>query len=172
MAILMISAELPCTGAFMAMRSAASLTIRLAELTSGRNRRLPKTVFTNYSKDVAAVVKSVGGAPCIIKLLEGTQGIGVVLADTEKSAIAVIEAFNSLKARVIVQEYIREARGADIRAFVERAVPQLAGDGKASIARLALDGRTIAAIILHVPALLLRARLGMVRRTPASDRRH
>jgi ribosomal protein S6--L-glutamate ligase len=92
--------------------------LRSMQILSRAGVGLPKTVFTNYSKDVAAVVRSVGGAPCIIKLLEGTQGIGVVLADTEKSAIAVIEAFNSLKARVIVQEYIQEARGADIRAFV------------------------------------------------------
>jgi ribosomal protein S6--L-glutamate ligase len=78
---------------------------------------MPKTVFTNYSKDVAGVVDSVG-APCVIKLLEGTQGLGVVLAETKKAAIAVIEAFNSLKARVIVQEFIKEARGQDVRAFV------------------------------------------------------
>ncbi len=92
--------------------------LRSMQILSRAGVGLPKTVFTNYSKDVAAVVDSVGGAPCIIKLLEGTQGIGVVLADTRKSAIAVIEAFNSLKARVIVQEFIQEARGADIRAFV------------------------------------------------------
>ena len=79
---------------------------------------IPKTVFTNYSKDVGSIVDSVGGAPCIIKLLEGTQGLGVVLADTKKAAIAVCEAFNSLKARVIVQEFIKESRGIDIRAFV------------------------------------------------------
>ncbi len=79
---------------------------------------IPKTVFTNYSKDVGSIVDSVGGAPCIIKLLEGTQGLGVVLADTRKAAIAVCEAFNSLKARVIVQEFIKESRGIDIRAFV------------------------------------------------------
>ena len=79
---------------------------------------IPKTVFTNYSKDVGSIVDSVGGAPCIIKLLEGTQGLGVVLADTKKAAVAVCEAFNSLKARVIVQEFIKESRGIDIRAFV------------------------------------------------------
>lgn len=92
--------------------------LRSMQILSRADVGLPKTVFTNYSKDVASVVDSVGGAPCIIKLLEGTQGLGVVLADTKKAAIAVIEAFNSLKARVIVQEYIKEARGADIRAFV------------------------------------------------------
>ncbi|MBL7964361.1 MAG: 30S ribosomal protein S6--L-glutamate ligase [Flavobacteriales bacterium] len=79
---------------------------------------IPKTVFTNYTKDVEGVIDHVGGAPCIIKLLEGTQGLGVVLAETRKAAIAVIESFNTLKARVIVQEYIKEARGVDIRAFV------------------------------------------------------
>ena len=79
---------------------------------------IPKTVFTNYSRDVGSIVDSVGGAPCIIKLLEGTQGLGVVLADTKKAAVAVCEAFNSLKARVIVQEFISESRGMDVRAFV------------------------------------------------------
>lgn len=79
---------------------------------------IPKTVFTNYSKDVASIVDNVGGAPCIIKLLEGTQGLGVVLAETKKAAVAVCESFNSLKARVIVQEFIKESRGMDIRAFV------------------------------------------------------
>jgi len=79
---------------------------------------IPKTVFTNYSKDVGSIIDAVGGAPCIIKLLEGTQGLGVVLADTKKAAVAVCEAFNSLKARVIVQEFIKESKGMDIRAFV------------------------------------------------------
>jgi ribosomal protein S6--L-glutamate ligase len=79
---------------------------------------LPKTVFTNYSKDVEHVVESVGGAPIVIKLLEGTQGLGVVLAETPNAAKSIIEAFNGLKARVIAQEFIAEAGGADIRAFV------------------------------------------------------
>ncbi|MEX0982771.1 MAG: 30S ribosomal protein S6--L-glutamate ligase [Bacteroidales bacterium] len=79
---------------------------------------LPKTVFTNYSKDVEQVVQSVGGAPLVIKLLEGTQGLGVVLAETPNAAKSIIEAFNGLKARVIAQEFIAEAGGADIRAFV------------------------------------------------------
>jgi ribosomal protein S6--L-glutamate ligase len=92
--------------------------LRSLQILSRAGLGMPKTVFTNYSKDVESVVDRVGGAPVIIKLLEGTQGIGVVLADTKKAAIAVIEAFNSLKARVIVQEFIKEARAADIRAFV------------------------------------------------------
>lgn len=79
---------------------------------------LPRTVFTNYTKDVHHVIESVGGAPLVLKLLEGTQGLGVVLAETKNAATSVIEAFNGLKARVIVQEFIKEAGGADIRAFV------------------------------------------------------
>jgi len=79
---------------------------------------LPKTVFTNYSKDVSEVISHVGGAPLIIKLLEGTQGLGVVLAETTTAAESVLEAFNGLQARVIVQEFVKEAKGADIRAFV------------------------------------------------------
>lgn len=79
---------------------------------------LPKTVFTNYSKEVNKLIDSVGGAPLIVKLLEGTQGYGVVLAPTKKAAQSMIEAFHSMKARVIVQEFIQESKGADIRAFV------------------------------------------------------
>jgi ribosomal protein S6--L-glutamate ligase len=79
---------------------------------------LPKTVFTNYSKNVEHVVESAGGAPVVLKLLEGTQGLGVVLAENQNAAQSVLEAFNGLKARVIVQEFVREAKGADIRAFV------------------------------------------------------
>lgn len=79
---------------------------------------LPKTVFTNYSRDVEGVIDHVGGTPLVIKLLEGTQGLGVVLAETKNAAKSVIEAFNGLQARVIVQEFIKEAGGADIRVFV------------------------------------------------------
>lgn len=79
---------------------------------------LPKTVFTNYSRDVEGVIDHVGGTPLVIKLLEGTQGLGVVLAETRNAAKSVIEAFNGLQARVIVQEFIKEAKGADIRVFV------------------------------------------------------
>ncbi|MEP1150419.1 MAG: 30S ribosomal protein S6--L-glutamate ligase [Balneola sp.] len=79
---------------------------------------LPKTVFTNYSKEVNQLIDSVGGAPLIVKLLEGTQGYGVVLAPTKKAAQSIIEAFHSMRARVIVQEFIQESKGADIRVFV------------------------------------------------------
>lgn len=79
---------------------------------------MPKTVFTNFARDVEEVVKRVGGTPCIIKLLEGTQGLGVVLAENKNAAESVLEAFNGLQARVIVQEFIKEAGGADIRALI------------------------------------------------------
>lgn len=79
---------------------------------------MPKTVFTNYSTEVRKIIDSVGGAPLIVKLLEGTQGVGVVLAPTFKAAESIIQAFHSMKARVIVQEFIEEAKGEDIRAFV------------------------------------------------------
>lgn len=92
--------------------------LRSLQVLSRAGLGLPKTVFTNYSRNTADVIKHVGGAPLIIKLLEGTQGLGVVLAETNNAAESVLEAFNGLQARVIVQEFIKEAGGADIRAFV------------------------------------------------------
>jgi ribosomal protein S6--L-glutamate ligase len=92
--------------------------LRSLQILARSNVGMPKTVFTNYSKEVAKIIDSVGGAPLIVKLLEGTQGYGVVLAPTKKAAESIIEAFHSMKARVIVQEFIKEAKGADIRAFV------------------------------------------------------
>ena len=92
--------------------------LRSLQVLSRARIGLPKTVFTNYSRDVEGVIKQVGGTPLVIKLLEGTQGLGVVLAETKNAAQSVIEAFNGLQARVIVQEFIKEAKGADIRAFV------------------------------------------------------
>lgn len=92
--------------------------LKSLQLLSRAGVGLPKTVFTNFSKNVKHVVDSVGGAPVILKLLEGTQGLGVILADTQNAAGSVMEAFNGLEARIIVQEFIEEAGGADIRAFV------------------------------------------------------
>src|SRR5690554_4448741 len=92
--------------------------LRSLQILSRAGLGLPKTVFTNYSRNTTDVIKHVGGAPLIIKLLEGTQGLGVVLAETNKAAESVLEAFNGLQARVIVQEFIKEAGGADIRAFI------------------------------------------------------
>src|SRR5690554_372057 len=92
--------------------------LRSFQILSRAGLGLPKTVFTNYSRNVKEIVQSAGGAPVVVKLLEGTQGLGVVLAETDIAAESVIDAFNGLKARVIVQEFIKEAEGADIRAFV------------------------------------------------------
>ena len=92
--------------------------LRSLQILSRARLGLPKTVFTNYSRDVGEIIDHVGGAPLIIKLLEGTQGLGVVLAETKNAAESVIEAFNGLQARVIVHEFIKEAKGADIRAFI------------------------------------------------------
>ncbi len=92
--------------------------LRSLQVMSRAGVGLPRTVFTNYAKDVNHVIDSVGGAPLILKLLEGTQGLGVVLAETRNAASSVIEAFNGLKARVIAQQFIKESKGTDIRAFV------------------------------------------------------
>jgi ribosomal protein S6--L-glutamate ligase len=92
--------------------------LRCLQVLSKDGIGLPKTVFTNYSRNVKHVVESAGGAPVVLKLLEGTQGLGVVLAENQNAAQSVLEAFNGLKARVIVQEFVKEAKGADIRALV------------------------------------------------------
>lgn len=92
--------------------------LRSLQLLARAGVGLPKTVFTNFSKNVGHVIDSVGGAPVVLKLLEGTQGLGVILADTQNAAGSVMEAFNGLEARIIVQEFIKEAGGADIRAFI------------------------------------------------------
>jgi ribosomal protein S6--L-glutamate ligase len=92
--------------------------LRSLQILARSNVGMPKTVFTNYSKEASMIIDSVGGAPLIVKLLEGTQGYGVVLAPTRKAAESIIEAFHSMKARVIVQEFIEEAKGADIRVFI------------------------------------------------------
>jgi ribosomal protein S6--L-glutamate ligase len=92
--------------------------LRSLQLLARAGVGLPKTIFTNFSKDVEHVVDSVGGAPVILKLLEGTQGLGVILAESQNAAGSVMEAFNGLEARIIVQQFIKEAGGADIRAFI------------------------------------------------------
>lgn len=92
--------------------------LRSLQILSRAGLGLPKTIFMDYSRDTEGVVEAVGGAPVVIKLLEGTQGLGVVLAENEKAAQSVIEAFHGLKSRIIVQEFIKEAKGVDIRAFI------------------------------------------------------
>tara|TARA_R110002167_G_scaffold237259_7_gene442408 strand:- start:5178 stop:6134 length:957 start_codon:yes stop_codon:yes gene_type:complete len=92
--------------------------LRSMQLLSRKGIGLPRTGFAHHPDNVPDLIKNVGGAPVVIKLLEGTQGIGVVLAETEKTAEAVIEAFMGLNANILVQEFIKEAGGADIRCFV------------------------------------------------------
>ena len=76
------------------------------------------TGFAHSTKDVEGLISTVGGAPLVVKLLEGTQGIGVVLAETHKAAESVIEAFRGMDANILVQEFIKEARGSDLRCLV------------------------------------------------------
>jgi ribosomal protein S6--L-glutamate ligase len=92
--------------------------LRSLQILSRAGLGLPKTIFMDYSREVEGVIEAVGGAPVIIKLLEGTQGLGVVLAENKKAAKSVIEAFHGIHARIIVQEFIKEAKGSDLRAFV------------------------------------------------------
>ncbi|HRJ28168.1 MAG TPA: 30S ribosomal protein S6--L-glutamate ligase [Cyclobacteriaceae bacterium] len=92
--------------------------LRCLQILSRAGLGLPKTIFMDYSRDTEGIIEAVGGAPVVIKLLEGTQGLGVVLAENKKAAQSVIEAFHGLHARIIVQEFIKEAKGTDIRAFV------------------------------------------------------
>jgi len=92
--------------------------LRASQLLSRKGIGLPITGFANSPGDTDDLLALVGGAPVVIKLLEGTQGVGVVLAETKKAAESVIEAFRGLKANFMVQEFIKEAGGADIRCFV------------------------------------------------------
>ncbi|MCW8356070.1 MAG: 30S ribosomal protein S6--L-glutamate ligase [Marinomonas sp.] len=92
--------------------------LRSLQLMSRKGLGLPKTGFAHHPDKIGDLLKNVGGAPVVIKLLEGTQGIGVVLAESNKTAESIIEAFMGLKANILVQEYIKEAGGADIRCLV------------------------------------------------------
>lgn len=92
--------------------------LRSLQLLSRKGIGLPITGFAHSPDDINDMIDMVGGAPLVIKLLEGTQGIGVILAETRKAAKSVIEAFLGLKVNILVQEYIKEAGGADIRCFV------------------------------------------------------
>lgn len=101
---------------------------------AGNGIDVPGTAYLSSNENLLSVIDRLGGFPVVIKLLEGTHGIGVILAETLKSAEATIEAFQKLKERVIIQEFIAEARGADIRAIV------IAGQVVASMKRQAKAG--------------------------------
>jgi ribosomal protein S6--L-glutamate ligase len=92
--------------------------LRSLQLLSRKGIGLPITVYASKPGDVKDMINMVGGAPLVIKLLEGTQGIGVVLAESQKAAESIIEGFMGVKANILVQEYIKESNGADIRCFV------------------------------------------------------
>ena len=92
--------------------------LRSLQLLAKAGIGMPKTAFASAPKNIDNVLEQVGGAPVVIKLLEGTQGIGVILAETHKSAKSVIESFLALDANILVQEFVKEADGADIRAFI------------------------------------------------------
>ena len=92
--------------------------LRSAQLLARKGIGMPVTGFAHNPDDIQDLLEQVGGSPVVIKLLEGTQGIGVVLAETKKAAESVIQAFMGLKANIMVQEFIKEAGGADIRCFV------------------------------------------------------
>jgi ribosomal protein S6--L-glutamate ligase len=92
--------------------------LRSLQILSRAGIGLPLTGFAHSTKNTRDLIDLVGGAPLVVKLLEGTQGHGIVLAETYKAAEALIDAFRQLKANFLVQEFIKEAGGADIRAFV------------------------------------------------------
>ena len=106
--------------------------LRALQLLSRKGIGMPVTGFANSPDDTDDLLEFVGGAPVVIKLLEGTQGVGVVLAETNKAASSVIEAFRGLKADFMVQEFIKEAGGSDIRAFVvgDKVVASMKRTGK------------------------------------------
>jgi len=92
--------------------------LRSLQLLSRAGVGMPDTAFAHSPDDIQDMIRMVGGTPLVIKLLEGTQGIGVVLAETRKAAESVMEAFMGLKTNILQQEFIKEAGGADIRCFV------------------------------------------------------
>ncbi|HEX5787728.1 MAG TPA: 30S ribosomal protein S6--L-glutamate ligase [Woeseiaceae bacterium] len=157
--------------------------LRASQLLARKGIGLPLTGFAHSPDDTQDLLATVGGAPVVIKLLEGTQGVGVVLAETRKAAESVIEAFRGLGANFIVQEFVKEAEGADIRCFVvgEKVVASMMrkgreGDfrsnlhrgGTASLVKITPDERATAVRSARVMGLnvagvdLLRSRRGPV----------
>jgi len=106
--------------------------LRSLQLLARKGIGLPVTGFAHSPDDIQDMLEMVGGAPAVIKLLEGTQGIGVVLTETKKAAESVIEAFMGLNANILIQEFIKEAGGADLRCFVVggRVVAAMKRQGK------------------------------------------
>ncbi len=108
--------------------------LRSLQILSREGLPLPVTTFCHSTQDIGGLIEGVGGAPLIVKLLEGTQGIGVVLCETKSAAESVIEAFRNLEANLLVQQYIAEAKGKDLRCFV------VGGEVVAAMVRTAAPG--------------------------------
>ena len=106
--------------------------LRSLQLLARKGIGLPVTGFAHSTQYTQDLISLAGGAPLVIKLLEGTQGVGVVLAETDKAAESVIEAFRGLKENILVQEFIKEAHGADLRCFVigDKVVAAMKRQGK------------------------------------------
>ena len=92
--------------------------LRSLQVLSRNDVDMPRTVFASNKSNAKDVIELSGGAPLVLKILEGTQGVGVVLVDSEKAAKSVLDAFYGMDVNLLIQEYIEEAGGADIRAFV------------------------------------------------------
>ncbi len=127
--------------------------LRSLQLLARKGIGLPVTGFAHSPDDVEDMLNMVGGAPAVIKLLEGTQGIGVVLAETKKAAASVIEAFMGLKANILIQEFIKEAGGADIRCLVVggKVVAAMKRQGKEGEFRSNLHRGGSAAVVRLTP---------------------
>ncbi len=143
--------------------------LRCLQLLSKKGIGLPITGFAHSLDEIQDLIKMVGGPPLVIKFLEGTQGIGVILVETSKAARSMIEAFLGLKVNILVQEYIKEANGADIRCFVvgdnvvaamkrqskssEEFRSNLHRGGKASAVDITEEERTMAIRAAHIMGL-------------------
>lgn len=143
--------------------------LRCLQLLSKRGIGLPITGFAHSLDEIQDLIRMVGGPPLVIKFLEGTQGIGVILVETNKAARSMIEAFLGLKVNILVQEYIKEAHGADIRCFVvgghvvaamkrqslssEEFRSNLHRGGKASAIEITEEERTMAIRAAHIMGL-------------------
>lgn len=127
--------------------------LRALQLLSRKGIGLPVTGFAHSPDDIPDLIQMVGGAPLVIKVLEGTQGMGVVLAETHKAAESVIEAFLGLKQDIMVQEYIQEAGGADIRCFVvgDKVIASMKRQAKAGEFRSNLHRGGSASLIKITP---------------------
>ncbi len=127
--------------------------LRSLQLLARRGIGLPVTGFARAPDDIGDLIEMVGGAPLVAKLLEGTQGIGVVLCETRKAAESVLEAFMGLNVSIMVQEYIKEAGGADIRCFVigDKVVASIKRQAKPGEFRSNLHRGGTAALIKITP---------------------